>query len=309
MNLAPAWIGDASIILLSLLVQGIPFLLLGALLGGFVAAWAPFTRLLRVWPRNPVLSALAGSFFAILIPACDCAVVPVVRRLVRKGIPLSAGIAYLMAAPVFNPVCIISTYLAFRFGSPWHMLLLREGGSLVLAVTMGVIASRMPSAVILRSKVLLTSATESEPAPWMEMAPNGGDLQRKWAPAFAASLVDFLNVSSLYVVGALCSALLQTFLPLGKMVALHSGFGIPAAMLLAFLLSQCSSADAFVVNGFGALGLTGQLAFLWLGPIYNLRVLFLYRNIFQYRAILLLGLATFLITGCMTVLLIKLGFS
>lgn len=308
MNLAPPWIGDASIILLSLLVQGIPFLLLGALLGGFVAAWTPLAALIRVWPKHPLLSALAGAFFALFIPSCDCAVVPIVRRLIRKGIPLSAGIAYLLAAPVLNPICILSTYLAFRFGTPWHMLALREGGSLILAVIMGIVASRLPPAFILRSSVLLSAATESKPIPWMEMASRGG-FPRPFAPFLAMGLSDFLNVSGLYVLGALCSALLQTFLPLGKMLALHAGLGVPAAMLLAFLLSQCSSADAFVVNGFGALGLAGQFAFLWLGPVYNVRILFLYRGIFQYRAIFLLGMALWMLIGCMTLLLIKLGVS
>lgn len=305
----PAWFGDASLILISLLIQGIPFLLLGALVGGFVTAWVPLTSLLRGWPKHPALSAFSGAFFALLLPACDCAVVPIVRRLVQKGVPLSAGIAYMLAAPTLNPICLISTYLAFRFGSPWHMLALRAGGSLLLAITMGMIASRFPPRFLLKGEILLSSAIEAESAPWMQLKSGAGIFQRRAATTLAVGLTDFLNVTTLYVLGALCSALLQTFLPLGKMLATHGALSIPMAMLLAFLLSLCSSADAFVVNAFAALGLAGQLAFLWLGPIYNLRVLFLYRNIFQYPAIFGLGLVTVLLIGCMTFVLIKLGLS
>jgi uncharacterized membrane protein YraQ (UPF0718 family) len=310
MNLAPAQWGDVAIILLSLLVQGIPFLLLGALLGGFVAAWTPFATLLRHWPKSSVLAALTGAASAFFIPACDCAAVPVVRRLIRKGIPLSAGIAYLFAAPVFNPICIISTFLAFRFGSPWQMLALREGGGLLLAVTLGVAASRISPAFLLKSSVLTNAASSTDPLPWMELPRENTAIRSTWAPILAATLVDFLNVSTLFVLGALFSAFLQSFLPLGKLAGLHAaGLNVPGAMLVAFLLSQCSAADAFVVNGFGALGLAGQLAFLWLGPIYNLRVLFLYRTIFQYRAILVLGAATTLIVFGMSAALLLCGLS
>jgi uncharacterized membrane protein YraQ (UPF0718 family) len=310
MNIAPAQWGDVCIILLSLLVQGIPFLLLGALLGGFVSAWTPFSTLLRHWPRNPLLAALMGAVSALFIPACDCAAVPVVRRLIRKGIPLSASIAYLFAAPVFNPICMISTFLAFRFGSPWQMLALREGGGLLLAVALGVLAARVPPAFLLKSSVLTSSASGPEPMPWMEIPRGNTAAPRQWAPILAAALVDFLNVSTLFVLGALVSGLLQTFLPLEKLAGFRSaGLQVPGAMFMAFLLSQCSAADAFVVNGFGALGLAGQLAFLWLGPIYNLRVLFLYRSIFQYRAILFLGAASTLLIFVMTIVLIKCGIS
>jgi uncharacterized membrane protein YraQ (UPF0718 family) len=297
--MTPAWIGDASLILISLLVQGIPFLLLGAFLGALVSGGMPITAWLRRWPRNPALSALAGAGCAIFIPACDCAVVPLVRRLIRKGAPLSAGIAYLVAAPVLNPICLLSTWLAFRLGSPWHIVALRAGGSLLLAMVAGIIASRFSPGTILKPEVLFRAGPDNENAPWMEITPSSGPFRQRTAAMVAAGLTDFLNVSALYVLGAMCSALLQTFLPLGKMFAPRTALGIPAAMLLAFLFSLCSSADAFVVNAFGSLGLAGQLAFMWLGPVYNLRILFLYPSIFQYRAMLGLGFVILLVVALM----------
>jgi uncharacterized membrane protein YraQ (UPF0718 family) len=305
----PAWFGDACLILTSLLTQGIPFLLLGALVGGVVAAWVPMSLVLRGWPKHSLVSVLCGAAFALLLPACDCAVVPIVRRLVRKGVPMSAGVAYMVAAPTLNPICLVSTYFAFRVGSPWHMLALRAGGSFFLAVVVGLIASRFSPQFLLRAKVLLSSATESEPAPWMEIKEGTGMRWRQGATALAVGTTDFLDVTTLYVLGAMCSAVLQTFLPLGKMLAAHGALGVPMAMGLAFLLSLCSFADAFVVNAFAALGLAGQMAFLWLGPIYNLRVLFLYRNIFRYRAIAGLGLVIVVVIGGMTLVIRELGWS
>ena len=305
----PAWFGDASLILISLLVQGIPFLLLGAFAGGLVSGWMPLANLLRRWPRNAAVSAFCGAVCALVVPACDCAVVPIVRRLIRKGAPLSASIAYLMAAPSLNPICLISTWLAFRFGSPWHMVALRAGGSLLLAVMTGIIASRFSPATLLKADVLFRATPEVDTMPWMQIKPSSGPVAQRVGGIMAAGLTDFLNVSTLYVLGAMCSALLQTFLPLGKMFGSHTTLGIPAAMLLAFLFSLCSSADAFVVNAFGSLGLAGQLAFLWLGPAYNLRILFLYRSLFHYSAILALGLLTFVIVALMALAVMKLGLS
>jgi uncharacterized membrane protein YraQ (UPF0718 family) len=282
---APVWLGDAGLVLISLLIQGVPFLLLGALVGGVITAFVPVHAWLGRWSRAPFLSACGGALFALFLPACDCAVVPVVRRLVQKGVPLSAGIAYLLAAPALNPICLLSTWLAYRFASPWHMVALRAGGTFLLALAIGLIAGRIAPERLLRGEVLVGSgANEAVPA-WMEPRSTTGR-GRGWLTALSIGVTDFINVTTLYVLGAACSALLQTTLPLGTAVAVHGWMGVPVAMALAFLLSLCSTADAFVVNSFGALGLSAQLAFLWFGPICNLRALFVYRNVFQYRAIL-----------------------
>ncbi len=294
---SPAWLGDASLVVLSLLVQGIPFLLLGSLLGAFVSIFAPWGALLRSWPRHPILSAITGAFFGFMVPACDCAAVPVVRRLVKKGVPLSAAIAYLLAAPELNPICLLSTYFAYHLSSPWRMLALRAGGSFVVAVVVGVAASFISPSRILRAQVLMGTGEGNEAVPWMEVPPAIGVLRRKAATILAAGVSDFIDISALYVLGVLCTAAVQTFLPLGKMVAAKGAFGIPMSMALAFLLSLCSAADAFIVNAFGILGLAGQLAFLWLGPVYNLRVLFLYRNILRIPAIIGLGILLIVVIG------------
>ena len=49
-------------------------------------------------------------------PVCECGVVPVVRRLFNKGLPMWVGITFLLAAPVINPIVLVSTYVAFGFG-------------------------------------------------------------------------------------------------------------------------------------------------------------------------------------------------
>lgn len=304
---APAWLGDTSLIVVSLLVQGIPFLLIGSLLGAFISSQAPWATLLRAWPRQPVLSAMTGALLALFVPACDCAAVPVARRLIKKGVPLSAAISYLLAAPSLNPICLLSTYFAFHLASPWRMVALRAGGSFLIAVTVGLLVSLVSPSRLLRAQVLTGTREETESLLWTQVASPAGSVQRQPAAILAAGVADFLDVAALYVLGAIISALLQTLLPLGTIVAAHGVLHVPAAMTLAFLLSLCSAADAFVVNAFGALGLAGQLAFLWLGPIYNLRVLFLYRGILRGPAIAALGISIVLIIGCLTMFIVRMA--
>ena len=223
----PAWVGDTSLLFLSLLVQGLPFLLIGALLGAVVTALVPLQAVLGRWPRQPFLSAFCGACCGLVLPACDCAVVPLVRRLIQRSVPLSAGVSYLLAAPVLNPLCLISTYLAFRLQHPWQMVALRAGGSLLIAVIIGMFAGLLPRERLLRGEVLLH--TDAERTAWMRPRAQ----RSRFATAVGVGVNDFLNVATLYAVGGLISALIQVFLPLGKWPHGYGAAAVPLAMLLA----------------------------------------------------------------------------
>lgn len=298
MNSMPNWLSDAALIFVSLFVQGIPFLLAGALLGAVLSAFVPLNVLSQRWPRSPILSALCGALFAVFFPSCDCAVVPVVRRLLQKGIPVSAGVAYLLAAPCLNPICLVSTYLAYRYRNPWMMMAFRAGGSLLIAVIIGALSSKLSLAHLFKGEVLLPGS-EGAPSSWIQINPKLGPFARKCAQVLAMAGSDFLNVTTLYIVGSLCSSLLQSAFPLWTQIAASGTFTVPAGMAMAFALSMCSSADAFIANSFSSLPLNGQLAFMWIGPIFNFRSLFVYRTAFQYRAIAGLGLISMILVYLM----------
>lgn len=55
------------------------------------------------------MSCVLGGLF----PACECGIVPIVRRLVAKGVPVYAGVGFLLTGPIINPIVILSTYMAF----------------------------------------------------------------------------------------------------------------------------------------------------------------------------------------------------
>ena len=56
----------------------------------------------------------AIGLLGLIFPMCECGIVVVMRRLLRKGLPLSCCIAYMLAGPIINLVVIFSTWVACR---------------------------------------------------------------------------------------------------------------------------------------------------------------------------------------------------
>jgi uncharacterized membrane protein YraQ (UPF0718 family) len=104
-------------IFLSIFIEAVPFLLAGSLVSGFIEVFVNQELLARFVPRQPLLAAIVGASLGIVFPVCECGVVPVTRRLYQKGLPLSMGIAFLLAAPVINPVVMASTYACLWLGA------------------------------------------------------------------------------------------------------------------------------------------------------------------------------------------------
>src|SRR5574340_248721 len=109
-------IGTFSTRFLGIFVEAVSFLLLGSLFSGIIAVFLSDGGLTRLMPRNPFAATIVGSMLGFVFPVCECGVVPVTRRLYQKGLPVSVGITFLLAAPVMNPIVLASTYAAFGWG-------------------------------------------------------------------------------------------------------------------------------------------------------------------------------------------------
>ncbi|HLF01247.1 MAG TPA: permease, partial [Anaerolineales bacterium] len=128
-------------IFLGIFIEATPFLLLGTLGSGLVEVYFDQNQLHRLIPRNPIAGAIVGSLLGLFFPVCECGVVPLARRLFKKGLPISVGVAFLLAAPVVNPIVIASTAAAFGVGP---ILFLRVGLTLLIAVTTGLVFAAQP---------------------------------------------------------------------------------------------------------------------------------------------------------------------
>jgi uncharacterized membrane protein YraQ (UPF0718 family) len=103
---------------LALIFEGIPFVLLGSLISGVIAAFIPSRVITGLLPKNRLVATLISGLLGIMFPVCECGIVPIVRRLLNKGLPLSCGITYMLASPIVNPIVIFSTFFAFRAQAP-----------------------------------------------------------------------------------------------------------------------------------------------------------------------------------------------
>ena len=125
----------------ALLIQAMPLVTLGALVAAAIAVFVPasFFERLAGLPESLQLPAAAAAGFAF--PVCECGSVPVARRLVARGLIPSAAVTFMLAAPILNPLVILSTSIAYRGRDIlWPMVLGRIGLGLVAAIAVGWVA-------------------------------------------------------------------------------------------------------------------------------------------------------------------------
>ncbi len=151
---------DFAFTFLSILFEGAPFVLLGTLISGFIDVYLPAGTMDRFLPKNKILATLVAGLMGIIFPVCECAVVPVIRRLVKKGLPVSCGLTYMLAAPIVNPITAASTWLAFKGQGGLMMTSSRLLLGFAVAVGVGLVVSKMRLRSVLKAK--LADSMENE---------------------------------------------------------------------------------------------------------------------------------------------------
>ena len=141
---------DFALAFLSILFEGAPFILLGTLISGFIDIYLPAGTMDRFLPKNKILAVLTAGLLGAVFPVCECAVVPVIRRLVKKGLPVSCALTYMLAAPIVNPITALSTWKAFQGQGAAMMTSGRLALGFAVAVLVGLIVSRLRLAAVLK---------------------------------------------------------------------------------------------------------------------------------------------------------------
>jgi hypothetical protein len=283
----------------------------GTLLSGLLDQFLPASLMVRLLPRRAALGILLSGALGLVFPMCECGVVPVIRRLIRKGLPVSNAIAYMLAAPVVNPVVALSTYAAFRGQAAVEMTSLRLGLAFLVACLAAAAAHNLPLGKILRPGVADPGAPQ----------PNGHGqghghahahahgIPAKLRAAVGVAVTDFLDVMVFFVLGVAVSAVFSTSLNQDVLLplALDVWLATASMMGLAFILSLCSTSDAFIAATFLSFPAVSKLAFLVFGPMFDLKLVFLYSSVFRKRFVLGLAIGLFLLIGLLCVRLSILG--
>jgi uncharacterized protein len=306
---------------LSLIVEAIPFLLLGVFVSSLLLLFVDEERLIRLMPTQPLLGALAGGVLGFLFPVCECGNVPVARRLLMKGVSLPVAIGFLLAAPTINPVVIWATWTAFR-DQP-EIVVLRVVFSLAIATFVGWVFSFQkdprplmqptltrwmptPKAIGADKPSLLQSGTfflgaDKQSKSLEAMTPdilNPAAMKPDipWRDRLPLLLENMLQeireLGSILVLGSLLAAVIQVMVPREWVLSIGQGpvTSVFAMVLLGGIVSICSTVDAFFALSFASTFTSGALlAFLVFGPMFDLKSLGLLLSVFQFKAIVLMA--------------------
>src|SRR6188508_306770 len=91
-----------------------PFIVLGVVIAGLLEEFVPQQAIARVIPRSRLVAIGLGGMLGAVFPMCECGIIVVMKRLLRKGLPLSVCVSYMLAGPIINVVVMLSTYAAFN---------------------------------------------------------------------------------------------------------------------------------------------------------------------------------------------------
>ena len=266
-----------TLIFTAIVVEALPFVLLGALVSAAIEVFVGDRSIDRV-ARLPLwLQVPAAALGGVAFPVCECGSVPVSRRLIRRGIHPAAGITFMLASPIFNPIVLASTWIAYSpRGLGWQMVAGRAGAGVVLAIATGWALGADGAKEMLRSR---DDEREHD---------HEGSKRTAFFEHFSS---DFFFMGKFLVAGAAFAAAIQTAVPqsLVSGVATTPVLGTLGLMAVAYVSSLCSEADAFVAVSFTQFPLGSQLGFLVFGPVLDLKLSFLYSAAFKRRFVLRLA--------------------
>lgn len=266
--LAPALSGPATqmwaTIFVALMVQALPFLVLGVLVSGAIAAFVPPTLIARLLPQNEYLAIGAASCAGTLLPGCECGSVPISGRLMARGAAPAAALAFMLAAPAINPIVLLSTAVAFP-GRP-ELVLARFLASLATAVVVGIIWMRVG-----RSDLLLERLSR-------RLVDNSDRME----VFTSVTRHDLLHAGGFLVIGAAIAASAQTLVPRSVIDTLAGSILVSVLVMtaLAIILSICSEADAFVAAGLSQFPTVSLLAFMVVGPVVDVKLVSMQIGVF-----------------------------
>ncbi len=284
-----AAIKTGATVFVAVCAQALPFLVVGVLISGAIAAFLSADLLRRVLPKRAALAVPVAGVAGIALPNCECAAVPVARRLIQQDVPASVAVTFLLAAPAVNPIVLVATAVAFP-GEP-KMVLARFLGSMGTAVAMGWLWARFGKMEWFAERA-------------MRRLPEHVDGRSRWAVFFETARQDLVDAGGFLVIGGLTAAVLNVVVPrswidtLGAQLVL----GVVVMAVLAVVLALCSEADAFVVASLSTMPLLPRLVFLVVGPAIDIKLFALQAGTLGRRFAVRFAPLTFVVAiGCAVV--------
>ncbi|TVX98720.1 permease [Cohnella terricola] len=264
-------IQNFKIVFLSIILEALPFLLIGVIISALLQAFLSDELVRKLTPRNPVAGVLFGSLLGIVLPLCECGMIPIVRRLIRKGMPAYIGMIYIVAGPIINPIVFGATLQAFRTNE--SLAYSRFYLAFIVSVALGfILYARMKKSPLKPEQDHHHSHHDHDHAHHGHA--HGDTALKKLASAPAHVADEFFEMGKYLILGSVITALLQTLVARSSFAAVadHELLSHLFMMGFAYALSLCSTSDAFVAASFNNMfPPAALLSFLVLGPMLDLK--------------------------------------
>ncbi|MDU5105503.1 MULTISPECIES: permease [unclassified Clostridium] len=255
-------------VFISMILEALPFILIGSIASSVIQIYVSEDIVKRILPKSRIISIIFAAFMGLFIPICECAIVPITRSLMKKGIPIAVAVVFMLTVPIVNPVVIASTFYAFK---DINIVLIRVFGGITCAIIIGLLVEIFTN----RNEQVIKSTSEYE-----NICDCGCETidyfynKSKLRLCLEHANKEFLNILRYYIFGSFLSSLFVVIVKEDFIEQYSKGIILPIVimMLLAFLLSLCSEADAFIAKGFlEYFGIPAVSAFLVLGPMLDLK--------------------------------------
>ncbi len=268
-----------TIVLVSILLEAMPFVLIGAFVASVIQIFISQEKIAKLIPKNYYVGLFAASMMGLIFPVCECAIVPIMRRLIRKGVPLPLAITFMLAVPIMNPVVLLSTYYAFSGDLTFVILrgLLGVIGAMLIGHLMGLFSKN--ENVLKNDHVFVFHEGNAK---------RERTFKEKCVEVVSHTGSEFFDVGKYLILGAGLSAAMQFLVPRDMLIAVGGNniASILVMMSMAFLLSLCSEADAFIARTFLGQFTNGSIiGFLIYGPMIDVKNTLMLTGVLKPRAV------------------------
>ena len=285
-------INDVIMCFLGIVIEGIPFILLGAVLSSVFQVTISKQFLIKIIPKNKILSSIIASLSGVFFPICDCGIIPLARGLIKKGIPLNFVVSFILSAPILNPVSIISTYYAFP--SNREIVIYRIVLAIIISVIVGNVIGNDNVEVLSKSSLSLCdcascNAEDNEDIPIMD----------KIKSIFKMTIDEFFLVFKYLILGGIIASITNIAINRNIITSIpyNNILTIVIMMIMAFSISICSTSDAFIISNFlGTVSRSGILAFLVFGPMIDIKNTIMFFGNFKKKFVLKLIITTIIVS-------------
>lgn len=272
LNHLPSSVLQWMAIFMSIIIEALPFVLVGTILSGFIEVFLTPDKVAKYLPKQRFLRILFGTFIGFVFPSCECGIVPIINRFLEKKVPSYTAIPFLATAPIINPIVLLATYSAF--GNSWRFLLLRLLGAIIVAIALG-----MMLAFVIDDNIIKADA---RPGHYHDYSHDS--LGKKCFLALSHAIDEFFDTGRYLVFGTLIASAMQIYVPTRILTTIGGNplTAILVMMLLAFILSLCSEADAFIgASLLSNFGVAPVMAFLLIGPMIDIKNLLMMLKSFK----------------------------